>query len=140
MSISRLFVLLLSIAASVVPVTAQSSSGRDSATSQLQLKAPSDSSDRIHVDQFRLPSDSALLADSHKAVPIQAAIGPMHRLLSDAIQGEDSVPTCYSMRSYKVARDDPQSDATKPAGYSTCQAAKRFQMKSIEDSPELIKP
>jgi hypothetical protein len=39
---------------------------------------------------------------------------------------------CYTMRSYKVARDEPQSDSTHAAGYSTCQPAARFHTHSIE--------
>jgi hypothetical protein len=39
---------------------------------------------------------------------------------------------CYSMRSYKVARDDSQSDSTHAAGYSTCQPAARFHTHTIE--------
>ena len=39
---------------------------------------------------------------------------------------------CYSMRSYKVARDNSQSDSTHPIGYSTCQPATRFRTYSIQ--------
>src|ERR1700730_15098303 len=33
---------------------------------------------------------------------------------------------CYTLRSYRVTRDDPQSDVVRPAGYSECQPAARF--------------
>ncbi len=39
---------------------------------------------------------------------------------------------CYSMRSYKVARDNSQSDSTHPVGYSTCQPAARFRTHTIQ--------
>ncbi len=39
---------------------------------------------------------------------------------------------CYSMRSYKVARDNPDSDSTHAVGYSTCQPAARFRTHTIE--------
>ena len=37
---------------------------------------------------------------------------------------------CYAMRSYRIKRDNPDSDVTSFAGYSTCQAATEFQAKS----------
>ena len=39
---------------------------------------------------------------------------------------------CFSMRSYKVARDNPHSDSTHAVGYSTCQPAARFRTHTIE--------
>lgn len=38
--------------------------------------------------------------------------------------------TCYTIRSYVVARDSKDSDATHAAGYSTCQPSTRFRLKS----------
>ena len=40
--------------------------------------------------------------------------------------------TCYSMRSYVVARDEKNSDSTHFVRYSTCQPANRFRLKSVE--------
>lgn len=37
--------------------------------------------------------------------------------------------TCYSIRGYRVTRDDPESDSTRPSGYSTCQPSDRFELK-----------
>lgn len=45
--------------------------------------------------------------------------------------------TCYSIRAYRVTRDDPYSDSTRPAGYSTCQPATRFQVKEADDRQEI---
>ncbi len=45
--------------------------------------------------------------------------------------------TCYAIRGYRVTRDDPESDATRPAGYSTCQPASRFQVKEADDRQEI---
>jgi hypothetical protein len=47
--------------------------------------------------------------------------------------------TCYSIRSYVVARDSKDSDSTHPTGYSTCQPSDRYQVKSAEirvESPD----
>jgi hypothetical protein len=41
---------------------------------------------------------------------------------------------CYSIRSYRVTRDDPESDSTRVVGYSTCQPAVRFHVKDTGDS------
>jgi hypothetical protein len=45
---------------------------------------------------------------------------------------------CYTIRSYRVTRDDPRSDSTRLAGYSTCQRAVRFQVKEAVDSLEVV--
>jgi hypothetical protein len=41
-------------------------------------------------------------------------------------------PTCYAIRSYVVARDSKDSDSTHLAGYSTCQPATRYGLKTTE--------
>jgi hypothetical protein len=48
----------------------------------------------------------------------------------DRLVGEG--PTCYAIRSYVVARDSKNSDSTHPAGYSTCQTAQRYQLKTTD--------
>ena len=40
---------------------------------------------------------------------------------------------CYAMRSYRFNRDNPTSDSTDFAEYSTCQSAADFQMKAALD-------
>src|ERR1035441_4522009 len=42
--------------------------------------------------------------------------------------GPDSY--CAYMRTYRVKRDHPGSDATRPAGYTTCVPSKRFEVRS----------
>ena len=37
--------------------------------------------------------------------------------------------TCFLIRSYKVVREDPNSDAVTPKGYSTCQPSSRFDLR-----------
>jgi len=39
---------------------------------------------------------------------------------------------CYTMRTYVVARDQKDSDSTHPVRSSTCQPAKRYQLKTTE--------
>lgn len=47
-----------------------------------------------------------------------------------AQDGLERDTTCYTIRSYVVARDSKDSDATHAAGYSTCQPSTRFRLKS----------
>ncbi len=47
---------------------------------------------------------------------------------------EDMV--CYTMRNYLVARDSQDSDSVHPAGYSTCQPASCYGVKTIRIRPD----
>jgi hypothetical protein len=41
--------------------------------------------------------------------------------------------TCYTVQSYLVKRQSPDSDAVEPVGYSTCQRASRYSVKKTEE-------
>ena len=56
---------------------------------------------------------------------------------NDNDSDNDNDATCYTIRAYRVSRVSPGSDTTKPAGYSTCQRANRFQFKTAVDSREI---
>jgi len=71
----------------------------------------SDSADRIRVDQFRLNQ------------------GPV---ISPWVEPLDADTTCYTMRSYVVARDSKDSDSTHMTGYSTCQPSTRYRVRTTE--------
>jgi hypothetical protein len=144
MSISRLIVIPLLTAVCALPAVAQAPLARASATLPPQVKLPSDSSDRILVEQFRLPAKPLL--DSHDGTfaglspnELQPSQGfPLRRFLKPDTAQEDWASTCYSIRSYRMKRDDPQTDVTRPDGYSTCQPASRFGVKSAVDTRESI--
>ena len=51
---------------------------------------------------------------------------------------EQDDATCYTLRTYRVARENPHSDSTRPAGYSTCRRATRFQLRTAVDSREMV--
>jgi hypothetical protein len=38
-------------------------------------------------------------------------------------------PTCYTMRSYLMMRDDPHSDSTRQVGYSVCEPSSTFDVR-----------
>jgi hypothetical protein len=61
-----------------------------------------------------------------------------HMVGPDRQSDDDTL--CYTMRSFKVARDDPHSDATHAAGYSTCQPAARFQVYRTDEQALPAKP
>jgi hypothetical protein len=68
----------------------------------------------------------------------QFSLPPTSAFDSDGQLQPDTL--CYSMRSFKVARDGPQSDSTHPAGYSTCQPAARFHVHTIQGGTPPAKP
>ena len=45
----------------------------------------------------------------------------------------DGDVTCYTIQSYLVKRESPHSDATAPAGYSTCVPASKYGVKKAEE-------
>jgi hypothetical protein len=136
MSISKLLALSLLITVIAAPVAAQTSPQKsplvDQATSpgRLQLSGsthlpalnlnaapdPANPLGRIHIEEYQPRLD-------HFVLP------PVLRLPSVGEFQDDIV--CYAIRSYKVARDDPQSDSTHADGYSTCQPATRFHVNSV---------
>jgi hypothetical protein len=57
-------------------------------------------------------------------------------LLAPGSDGQtDADTTCYTIRSYVVARDSKDSDSTHPAGYSTCRRATRYHLKAAVGQP-----
>lgn len=49
---------------------------------------------------------------------------------ADARPGDDIL--CYKIRSYVVARDRKDSDSVHPVGYSTCQPASRYRLRTTQ--------
>jgi len=87
-----------------------------------------DATNRIRVDQYRLDPDSLDLLTG------RAKSQPKARTLVMGGDGSlDSDPTCYTIRSYVVARDSKDSDSTHMTGYSTCQPASRYGIKTTEE-------
>jgi hypothetical protein len=50
---------------------------------------------------------------------------------------ESQLPTCYSIRSYVVVRDDPNSDSTHHDSSTTCVPASRFKVYTSDRMPNL---
>jgi hypothetical protein len=107
MSLSRRSILSLLIALCVATAAAQSSPAKTSASAQGKVERNDDS-----------------LLDSRMQRPLTLTFDP-----NDAV--------CYTIRAYRVARENPESDVVRPAGYSTCQRASRFQFRTAVDSREI---
>jgi len=138
----RLLLMPLLIAVCTVLVQAQSSS--DTTPSPfLSALSQENSQASIVLDQLQLPfrmdkkdlSHTMANSKSRKDDHAPFVIPPLEsRTVVLPPFGESGV--CYCIRGYRVARDDPESDSTRPVGYSTCQPAARFQVKDAGDLRE----
>jgi hypothetical protein len=140
MLISRLFPVSLLIAVSAAPVAAQSSPAKAPAAIQ--------STDSGQQNSLANPEVPFLFPNLHTEQGPAEPLGRIHvgeyspRLTQFSVphfllnnpdrQRLEDDTLCYTMRNYKVARDNPQSDSTHAAGSSTCQPAARFHVHSIE--------
>jgi hypothetical protein len=92
-----------------------------------------DSADHIRVDQFRLDQGQVDLRTGKSKLEAKT------RTLVMGLDGRmDDDATCYTMRSYVVARDSKNSDSTHLTGYSTCQRASKYRLKTTEQRPVLL--
>jgi hypothetical protein len=125
MRVPRLPVLIMLTSLSVATAAAQST--------------PQNTEARLNLFQFQLASG---LAESSPTRPAQTAPSDGGSLVIPVLGPHvpfrltinDSDGTCLTLRTYRVAREHPDSDAVTPAGYSTCQPSSRFQVKTAVDS------
>jgi hypothetical protein len=133
MHIPRLLLPALLISACVVPLAAQSPPDKNPVSSRPLLDA------LITPPEFRTNAPTlefhGRLADQREAIPKLQPPKLEFRKQDPTLAQDDTV--CLYIRSYRVIRDDPKSDSTRLAGYSECQPAARFQMKSAVDSREI---
>ena len=116
MYVPRLLVLPLLIAICGAPVTAQSAPPKEDPF-QLLPTPPQDVRVGIHGHTIRLSPDGMNLS---------------YRIPPPVMRGPSN---CYSIGTYRVNRQDPESDLTTPAGYSLCEPAALFHLKVVGDSP-----
>jgi hypothetical protein len=132
MQIVRLLVLSSLAAASVATASAQSSPDNNRVPSppktysfvphqNLRLQAPSLSqSQQLGFTPFDFHT-------SKEAKPLSLVFPqPKPHIILPQSKSQ-----CYSIRSYRFNRDNPASDSTDFAEYSTCQAADNFQVKAV---------
>jgi hypothetical protein len=81
--------------------------------------------------EFRVPRAPIVVQN----YGVQNYVAQNYVAQNDVVQNDEA---CYTIRSYRVTRDDPRSDSTRLAGYSTCQHAARFQVRQAVDSLEVV--
>lgn len=124
MRIPRLVILVSLLLMCVAPIAAQASSAKP-ASSQAQIGAFIVATE----SQAQISSSSeSSTAEVEREWDRDAARQSFSDLTFRSKVGEEDA-TCFYIRSYRVTRDDPQSDATRLAGYSTCTPSSRFQTK-----------
>jgi hypothetical protein len=85
----------------------------------------SHSMNHIRVDQYRLDQSEVDFRTGRSKLETKT------RTLVMGLDGPlDGDTTCYTIRSYVVARDSKDSDSTHMTGYSTCQPASRYRVKT----------
>ena len=85
-----------------------------------------DSMDRMRIDQYvhdQIKGDfrTDRSNEAKRRTLVMGLGGPL-----------DTDATCFTMRSYVVARDSKDSDSTHPTGYSTCQPASKYRVRTTE--------
>ncbi len=73
----------------------------------------------MQIDQFRI---------DRNAPPFRSEARKFRGFDMDGQLADDTL--CYAIRSYVVARDSKGSDSTHPVGYSTCQKASRYRLRT----------
>jgi hypothetical protein len=116
MCVRRLLVLSLLILTCVATIAAQSSDKR------------ADSSSATTTQTAQATTESR-----------NDTVRPVDSNTPHILTLEQNEATCYTLRTYRVTRDDPKSDTTKPAGYSTCQRATRFQLRTTVETVEIAR-
>ncbi len=143
MHISRLLVLSL-LSVCVAPLAAQSASDNEPGSffSQPPDALLPDVQANLRLEQIQRPIDFDKLYPTYpKPETAQRseydwnAKAPSQVRKGVLVQND---ATCYSMRSYRVTRDDPKSDTTRLVGYSTCQPATKFQVKEAGERREIV--
>jgi hypothetical protein len=138
----RLLLLSLLISLCVATSAAQSSPNNNSESSPSASALPRNPQANTVPFQFQLPflADGQNLSDNEGTISGNDA--DVLRTLDSRAQHllalQQDQNTCYTIRTYRVARESPDSDSTRPAGYSTCQRATRFQLKEAVDSREIV--
>ena len=89
----------------------------------------SNSMDRMRTDQYVLDQSNADFRSGRSRES-------MARTLAMDLNGPlDTDATCFTMRSYVVARDSKHSDSTHPTGYSTCQSSSKYRVRTTQQEP-----
>ena len=138
----RLLLLSLLISLCVATAAAQSSPNNNSDSSPPASAPPWSAQAGTRTFQFQLPflARGQGLSDNEGTISGNDAdvSRPMDSRAQHLLTLQQDEKMCYTIRTYRVARESPDSDSTRPAGYSTCQRSTRFQLKEAVDSREIV--
>lgn len=141
--------LLLSLLISLCVTTAaaQSSPNNNSDSSSPASALPWYAQASTRTFQIQLPflADGQIVSDNEGTISgndflvtppldVQSLDSRAQHLLT--LQQDEK--TCFTIRAYRVVRESPDSDSTRPAGYSTCLPTARVQLKQAVDTRVLV--
>lgn len=115
------YLLTAALLISTIPALAQQ---KGTSPAESSSKLPSD-----HQTQVATNEPWNLFANKTLSFPPNVRIDPM---TVQSVEQFRNDTLCYTMRSYVVARDSRNSDSVHPVGYSTCQPASRYRMRTTE--------
>jgi hypothetical protein len=103
--------------------------------------------DPLGSDRAAVPQDPLARLESSLPPMFNFRMVPGQKVLFFPAPGEGFIAypdllgdtVCLKIRSYVMKRDSKDSDATHLVGYSTCQPSKKFQVRSVVETPQAEK-
>ena len=143
MSIFRLVPAPLLLAFGITLASAQSYPQKDAAEVQPE-KAVRQSSSSFELISTRLKTDletpeplDRFRIEDYRLWPNQLRLGPVLDLRPGPPEKDVA---CFATRTYKVARDNAESDSTHFVSYSTCEPSNRIRVHTTEERVVLTRP
>jgi hypothetical protein len=130
MPLTRLLALGMLVSCYAGPAFAQSQPQQNSNPIPSQaITAENSVADQFRISPYPQLDLNGEANDPQNAIRVDQ-YQPRHTSVFDYRTSSQSGTFCYSIRSYRVVRDDPHSDSTHADGYTTCVPAARFRMYS----------
>jgi len=135
MRVPHLQVPTLLVSLCVVTSPAQSSAqGMSDSSQPASLLTQDPGADLVFIPFLFTPQNS--LDSAIRDVQSQPKSGnvPGRFQMQRFLTPEEDDAACLKLRVYRVARENPNSDTTRPVSYTTCPPAARFQLRTTVDS------
>ena len=143
----RLLLLSLLISLCVATAAAQSLPSGNSDSFHPASALPRNPEASTGTFQFQLPflADWQNLSDNEGTISGNDSDGirtldsrPLDSRAQHLLTLQQDEKTCFTIRAYRVVRESPDSDTTRPAGYSTCVPTARVQLKQAVDTRGVV--
>jgi hypothetical protein len=147
----RLLLLSLLISLCFATAAAQSSPSSNSDSSHSATALPRNPEASTGPFQFQLPflADGQSLSDDEgtisgndsdviRTMDIRTLDSRLDSHAQHLLTLQQDEKTCFTIRAYRVVRESPDSDTTRPAGYSTCVPTARVQLKQAVDTRVVV--